>query len=231
MKLLEVPRENWQQEYDHLMRDGYLSKKYNRERRIKDLRKFMGEYTPELRHCQKKRVLDIGTGPGEYLEICRELGHYPSGVDALLEDCEMGDAYIRLSKLMTERQRLKVAYTGLEAWIKEEHAVSEFYYIVMRGCIEQIYWRHMDGPRHKETHDASRLSWRIDDELRNKFYNMFFAFEHVLEDGGYLVIHANGAKNSPKYDDLVLRTLEKFPSLQLFKKVGKTFHKIRKVVI
>ena len=230
MKLYDIPRNKWQAEYDQLMTDPYLSKKYNRERRIKDLRKFMGECTPELKHCKEKRVLDIGCAFGEYLEICREMGHYPSGVDAVIEDCDMGDEYIRLSQLMTERQKIKVAYTGLQAWVEEQHGEGEFFYIVSRGAINQCYKEHLLGPSHKITKDSGAQTWDMSPELWQKFYNLFFAINHVLEDGGFFYCWANGSANDPMYDHLFLQTLKKFPNLQLMKKIGKLRHKVKKVV-
>lgn len=229
MELYPIPRANWQQEYDKLMQDNYLKHKYNRNRRIKDLRKFMGSCTPELKHCTKKRVFEIGPAFSEYLEICREKGHYVSGVDAPIEDCDMGDEYIRLSRLMTERQKIKVAYIGLQAWVdKEEHAENEFFYIVSRGAINQCYKEHLLGPSHKITKKSNLQSWDMSEALWKKFEKLFYVINHVLEDGGYFYCWANGSANDPMYDHLVLRTLEKYPSLHLMKKIGKLQHKMQK---
>jgi hypothetical protein len=229
MELLPYPRTTWKQEYDELMKDKYLSKKYNRERRIKDLRKFMGSCTPELKHCTKKRVLELGVGMGEWLEICREFGHYPSGLDANPDDvCEMGTPYVKLAQLMAERQKLKVSFVGFKKWMKEEHSAEEYFYILSRGSIEQMFSDYMVGPPHWQTKDCSQLSWDIGERLTKAFHDFIFILEHILEDGGYIVIHANGAKNSPAYDNLMLTTLKEFPTLHLMKKVGKTFHKIQK---
>lgn len=230
MKLYEYPRVGWQEEFAKLMQDPYLSKKYNRERRIKDNRKYMGAKTPELKHAKNKRVLDIGPGPGEWLEICREFGHQVWGVDAPLSDCEMGDEYIRLSKLMTERQKLSVDYCGLQAWLKKQIGKGKFFYINCRGAIEQCFKDHQAGVPHKVTKNCSGLKWVITQELWDKFEKMFKKFSYILEDGGYIVIHANGSKNNPDYDNLVLETLKKFPELHLMKKEGKLFHKIQKRV-
>jgi len=230
MQLHEYPREGWRKDFDGLMKDPYLSKKYNRERRIKDHRKYMGAFTPELKHVKGKKILDIGCAMGEYLEICREFGHEIQGVDAPLEDCEMGNEYIRLSKLMTERQHIPVDYCGLQAWLNKAHAAGEYFYINMRGCIEQCFYEHQSGTPHRVTHNAGGLKWIITKELQDKFELMFKMFSHILEDGGRIAIWANGSKNNPEYDNLILETLKKFPELHLVKKIGKLQHKIQKRV-
>lgn len=243
LELKPIPYNGWQAKYDALMKDPYLSKKYNRKKRIKDKRKFMGEMTPELKHCKGKTVLDIGPGPGEYLEICRELGHNAIGIDAQITDCEMGNEYIKLSALMRDRQDLDIYYCGFDNYL---HSVSTqqpevigtldrfrdnaIYYIVMQGSIEQCFKDYMEGPPHRETKDASQLRWKTDKATWDIFYKMFAEFDRILEDGGYLVIWANGSKNNTDYDDMILRTAKKFPAFKLYKRIKKTFHKYRKVV-
>ena len=88
----------------------------------------------------------------------------------------------------------------------------------------------MTGTPHRLTKKASGLAWKIEQHTWDMFYKMFEEFNRILEDGGYIYIWANGSKNNPEYDNLILETLKKFPELQLFKKIGKTRHKIRKVL-
>jgi hypothetical protein len=231
LELKKIPYPGWQEKYNKLMKDSYLSKKYNRRRRIKDKRKFMGSCTPELKHCKGKVVLDIGPGPGEWLEICREKGHTPFGIDAKITDCEMGDEYIKLSQLMRDRQKLDIFYIGFENWLKKETDYkiinNSTFYIVMQGSIEQCFKDYMTGPAHKITKDASQLRWKVEKKTWDIFYKMFAEFDRILEDGGYLVIWANGSKNNTAYDNFILETAKKFPAFKLFKKSGKRFHKFR----
>ena len=228
-KLYPGPGIQWQQKYDKLMKDRYLSKKYNRTRRIQDKKEIIHKVTPEITHRTGKKILDIGPGPGEFLEWCRQYGHTVKGIDAKITDCEMGNEYIQLSKLMTERQQLDVEYCGFMDFLAREHTAGEYFYIVMQGSIEQCFKEHLKGPPHRETKKSSGLKWMMTPELEADFTRMFEVFDTLLEDGGYIFIWANGSKNNPDYDDLVLRTLEKFPDLQLFKKAGKLQHKIRKM--
>jgi hypothetical protein len=230
----------WQAKYDKLMKDKYLKGKYNRTRRIAEKRKYLNEITPEIKRKrnQDKLILDIGPGPGEFLEVCREMGHRVIGIDAKIDDCEMGNEYIQLSEMMTKRQGIDVHYIGLDNYLQmpqEEEGLSadliktgSVYYINMQGCIEQCFKDYMTGPPHRETKKASGLSWYIE-KAEPMIFAMFTEFNRILEDGGYITIWANGAKNSPKYDDMILRVLDQFTDFRLYKKSGKTLHKIRKV--
>lgn len=238
LELKPIPFPDWQAKYNTLMKDEYLKKKYNRKRRIKDKRKYMGSITPELKHCKGKKVLDIGPGPGEWLEVCRELGHFPIGIDAKVDDCEMGDEYIKLSQLMTDRQTLNVGYTGFVEWLDiisqrgsfapDEH---KLYYINSQGSIEQCLKDYMEGTPHKISKKASGLRWKVEQRTWDIFYKMFAEFNRILEPGGYVVIWANGSKNNADYDNFILQTAKKFPAFKLYKKEGKTFHKFCKKVV
>lgn len=237
MKLYPVPNEDWQKKYNLLMLDSYLSKKYNRERRISDHKKYINNCTPEIKRCTGKNVFEIGCAMGEWLELCRDYGHNVIGIDAVVTDNEMGNEYAQMSKLMTERQELNVLYTGFDRFLLMDIEYRQgiitdgsIFYISIRGAIEQIFKEYMHGPPHRQTKDCSQLKWDITPKLWEVFELMFKEFDRILEDGGYIYIWANGSKNNPEYDNLILETLKKFPQFQLYKKEGKLRHKIRKVL-
>ncbi len=236
LELKPIPYNGWQEKYNKLMQDKYLSKKYNRKKRIKDKRAYMGKITPELKHCKGKTVLDIGPGPGEWLEICRDLGHIGIGIDAKVSDCEMGSEYIKLSRLMTDRQKVEVWYWGFDNYLTQpynEHDLGKIkagsvFYINSQGSIEQCLKDYMEGPPHRKTKKASGLRWKVEQQTRDIFYTMFQEFDRILEPNGYIVIWGNGAKNVESYDKFITETAEKFPSFKLIKRDGPRFHKFRK---
>jgi hypothetical protein len=246
MELKKMPYPSWQVKFDSLMRDPYLAKKYNRIKRIKDKRKYMTAMTPEIKVAKGhgKLILDIGPGPGEWLEICREFGHRVIGIDAQINDCEMGNEYIQLSQLMTHRQNLNVFYIGFERFLLgviDENRPSPFvgipaiypesvFYINSQGSIEQCFKDYMSGTPHRITKNAAGLSWVVDKKLKDMFYKMFAEFERILEDGGYIFIWANGSTNNAAYNKLIHETLDKFSSLELYANPNKRIHKIRKCV-
>jgi len=249
MGLKKIPHEGWQKTYDGLMKDNYLSRKYNRKKRIRDKRKYMTEMTPEIKahKGENKLILDIGPGPGEWLEICREFGHRIIGIDAMINDCEMGNAYIQLSELMTKRQKIDVYYIGLDNYIYTASQLSgkhpkvmkdrpllednSVFYINSQGSIEQCFKDYMAGTPHRITKKASGLTWIIDKNLKDIFNKMFAEFERILEIGGYIFIWGNGSTDDAAYNKLIHDSIKKFPALKLVHNPGNRIHKIRKVVV
>lgn len=244
------PGPEWEAEFKEVMKDSFLKKKYNREQRIAAKKKYIDENCAEIKAVKGKTVLDIGPGPGEFLEWCRHYGHKVMGIDGKETGSEMGDHYLKLSILMTKRQKINVAYCGFEEYLKEKECgipcvtveskgYAEFvnipsesaFWINLQGSLEQCLRDYLDGSPHRQHHTASRLLWKVDDPATwDVFYKMFTEFARILEPGGYVLIWGNGSANNPIYDNYVLETLKKIPALKLLKKKGKTFHKIRKVV-
>ncbi len=228
MELKKVPNVAWQKKYDKLMTDKYLAAKYNRKRRIKEKRKYITEFCPEIKRVKGKWILDIGPGPGEFLEICREFGHNVFGIDAPINNSEMGDAYIQLSQLMAQRQKVEVHYKGLEWFLDLKHTSDKKMFLInSQGSIEQALAKYMSGPRHRKTKDSSQLSWIIDDKLKKIFNKMFSEFHRILEPGGFVLIYGNGAKNVEAYDKLVTETAKRH-GFKLYLKKSHRCHKWRK---
>jgi SAM-dependent methyltransferase len=229
LRLNPVPNAEWQKKYDRLMANPYLSKKYNRKKRLRDHQLYIDNLSPEVKRCKGKLIVDVGSAMGEYLELCRGYGHNVLGVDAPLNNAEMGDAYIQMSKLMTQRQEIPVYYIGFEKWLDENNLPDESVYLInMRGSINQCFAKYLQGPSHRDTKDSSLQKWDMSPKLWDAMYKMFEEYHRILEDGGYIVIHANGSANNPQYDSLILETLKKFPTFKLYYKKGKTLHKVRK---
>ena len=185
-------------------------KKTDRARRLRENSEYIERYCPQLMPLEPMVVIDIGPGPGEFLEIARSFGNEVHGIDARTGDGGMGAKYLRYSELMTDRQELSVDYYGLGRWIKDIstswHGAADL--INSRGSIEQAMSGHMDGPPHDEHHKCDRLSWNEGGETRDAFDELFAAFNRMLRPGGKVLIHANGAANVDFYDELVTDVAE-----------------------
>ena len=117
-RLRPSPFPEWDDEFARLMRVPYLAKKYNREVRIKEHFDFLRTYCPDILLGGDGLVIDIGPGPGEALEICREYGWKTIGVDAPSGDGGMGTGYVKLSRMLHERQGLDVRYCGWQDFVR-----------------------------------------------------------------------------------------------------------------
>ena len=197
--LKDIPDEEWQDKYQKVLEDPYIQKKYNRSKRLKEKSDYLNRYLPFLKNGGKS-VLDIGPGPGEFLEVCRSYGNTICGSDAPIDDCEMGGSYISLSYLMTKRQGLDVKYDGLDMSSYED---SSFDVINSQGSIEQVFRDCLEGIPHKEKRNCTLLSWREENATKERLYCFLVECYRCLRNNGILLIYGNGAKNVGYYDKIV----------------------------
>jgi len=190
MELKPIPNEEWRQKFDKVMLDPYIKKKYNREKRIQDKNQYISSYLPRIRSESNLSILDIGPGPGEFMEICQEYGHTTKGIDGLIENCEMGNEYMILSSLFAERQELDISYTGLniQDWGYED---SQFDIINSQGSIEQVFRDYLVGIPHKVHKDCRKLNWREDDKTEDAIRAFVSEAYRCLKPLGTLCIFAN----------------------------------------
>lgn len=204
-------------ELSKLMRDEWLRKKLNRTRRIKDHIQYLLSNAPELFESPAGVVVDLGPGDGVLLEIAREAGHTPFGVDAPSGEGGMGQNYYRACQLIHNDLGLTVVRTGALNWLKAKpienmRAEAKAVLINSRGSLEQIFAPHLDGPPHHLHHDASKLSWRINDKLlASDLHKMFRTVVSTLRDDGSFLIHMNGAANTCPFESLLDKVAGEFP--------------------
>ncbi len=218
--------EKWDEEYNFLMADPWLKKKLERENRLKEHYDYIDQYLPEIKTAESGLVIDLGPGCGELLEIARKYKHEILGVDAKTGEGGMGDGYLSVSQLMTERQKIPVEYVGFSEWIERDfcNLTSSVVVINSRGSIEQMYHNHMEGVPHDKHQCCGKLAWKITGMLEDEFMRMFRVFWTLLRPGGVVRIHANGARNTNEYDDLI-RECSKTSGLKLIANESNRLHK------
>lgn len=226
-KLLPIPSKSWKQRYEALSEDAWIAKKCNRSRRLADHRKYIATYCWELPYLEHGLVIDLGLGCGEFLEYARELGHDILGVDSPTGEKGMGSKYVQFCALMHERQQIPVDYEPLAKWIYREHIDkrASVQLVNSRGSIEQMFADYMVGPPHDEHHDCSRLAWKEGVRTIDAFSNFLAVMRLLLTPGGYLVIHANGAKNTDWYDKAIRRAASDIGGLKLCDRWSNRAHK------
>jgi len=230
LPLLKSPSENWENAMIEIMKNEYVAKKCNREIRLKEKTRYIHKFCPELEK-EVGKILDLGPGPGEFLEVCRYYGNDIFGVDAKPGDCEMGEEYLKYSILMSERQNLPIIYCGFENLLKEKSKFrdKEFFFINSQGSIEQIFKKHLLGEPHKIHKTASKLTWNITDELKKDFNIFIKEVKRILTDDGFLLIYGNGATNTEEYEKILLNTVKEVKGFKILIKQDRRLHKFRRV--
>lgn len=183
---------------------GFIREKFNRQHLLTYKLAYVREWLPELATHERGRVLDLGPGFGEFMEICTALGHSPVGVDSAMGE-EMGQEYFSLSRMMIERQRLVVAYADVCALANGRGAVppeldlarlGAFWLVNAQGSIEQILDSSMRGsPLVQGAHGEEPRTWFEDSSTADALRTLFRWVYALLETGGLFTIFFNGYPN------------------------------------
>ena len=208
----------------------WANQKLNMPRRRNELEVYIQRYLPELNRMDPGLVIDIGCGPGDFLSMCKEMGHDALGIDAPDGEGGMGDAYLELCKKYCGRFGVDVWRCGFEDVLMDSdtwHISQPVCCINLRGSIEQALSSCMVGPPHHEHHRADKLDWNTETAVWWLDKLMWFASSHLVE-GGVLLIHANGTNKTDGWYDRAIRVCADTVGLVLVRQEGLLLHKWRK---
>ncbi len=237
LPLYPVPNEEWQVEFDRLMRaDAYLRKKYNRKTRLAEHLQYIAQNCPEILNAEPGMVVDLGPGAGELLEMARVFGHRAIGIDAPTGEGGMGEGYLRLSKLMHVRQKLDVEYIGGPAFFQTlskldvAGLVGDMVLLNARGSFAQCWAEHVGGPPHHINHDCKQQYWMWSDELFADWSRAFRAMFAHLRPGGHVLIAANrlGEQSNQQRYDKEITSVAKAAGFESIATADSYIHKWRK---
>ncbi len=188
MPLLPIPSPEWEEEYEGLLSsehpmaiaNGYmylgrwLKQKTDREDRLKDFSQYISDHAAEILNPLNGLVIDVGPGPGEFLEFARLNGNDVLGIDSPLGKDGMGLGYLRVSCLMTQRQQIPVRYVGFRHWLlnSEVDMTASASFVNFRGSFEQVFSHRMHG-NHWINKDCRMCRWMENEETRDEFLDMF----------------------------------------------------------
>lgn len=204
LKLNAVPDRHLS-EYNSLMLSPWLSKKIERTKRIAEKVKYVNSFLPEIKKGGLS-VLDIATGPGEFLEICRHYGNRIFGIDKFNTETEQYSEYSRYSQINHARQDIPVinddffcvligedqVFDGIVFDIINcQHAIN----FIARACFD---FRPEDGPY------KNNGSWKINSTFE-KFFSLYFSWcNKHLSPSGSILISALNATNKARYSDTLI---------------------------
>lgn len=184
----------------------WASSKLDMPRRHRELTEYIDRYLPELDIYGPGTVIDIGCGPGDFLNLCREKGHFILGIDAPDGSGGMGDAYLQLCAEKCEEFQIPVIRKRALEWMSDTPPSRDAVTVInLRGSIEQVFSGYMEGAPHDDHHDARRLRWKEDQPTEDALARFFEQASRCIHSSGILLIHANGAQNEGWY----IRTVER----------------------
>jgi SAM-dependent methyltransferase len=187
-----------QAEYNELMKSELLAKKVERVERIRGKQQYIENYLPEIKKGGKA-VLDIGPGPGEFLELARYYGCAIVGVDNCSDPMIKGDTlrlYQRFCKLNHARQLLWVIHEDFNKIVErgfKSLSLPAFDIVNCQHAINLIFSGNFYGSI--ENGD----SWIFDDTLAALFDSLFCFFADAVLPGGAVMIAALNAANKSEY--------------------------------
>lgn len=229
LNLFDIPRNDWKDEYEDVLSDDYVSKKYNREKRLTKKLAYIKNYLPEFYNdIQNGIIVDLGPGPGEFLELFREKGYSAIGFDTKIGDSYMGDEYLKISRLMVERQRLDVRYVGVETLLNFPFEDGEVLLVNSQGSIEQIFKEFLIVKPCKIHKDYRRISWDMSDKMIERITNFFKEIYRILKKDGVCLIYGNRTKNNKPYANLIRNIIGSIDGFHLEMDIKDRLHKIRK---
>lgn len=208
---------------------AWSQRKLDMPRRRRELEAYIDRWLPELRTMEPGLVLDIGCGPCDLLEMCREMGHEVVGVDAANGAGGMGDAYLSLCCAECESKNISVYRDGWRAFwnLVSSDYTGKVAVINFRGSIEQCYSEYLVGPDHSLHHNCRELDW--DTSRAILVTEVLSVAATWLRDSGILMVHANGTKSTDTwYDETMRRVAHHGFGLQLVDSEGLLAHKWRK---
>jgi SAM-dependent methyltransferase len=216
------------QSEDEAFGPKWASRKLDMPRRRRELIGYIKRWLTELREMEPGLVVDVGCGPGDLLDLCREMGHSIVGIDARCGRGGMGDPYLSQCRIERKKLRIPVLEIGMSQFKEGGQdrgplALSgQAVCINLRGSIEQCYADFMLGDPHHLHHDCRRLDWdiRIPD-----FRRLCFQAERLLRVGGILMIAANGTRSTDRWYDAQIREAAEHSGLKLIDHDGLLFHK------
>lgn len=182
-----------------LKKDPYIAKKYDRKARMKEKQDYIEKLAPEIAKGGLS-VVDIGPGPGEFLELCRHYGNTIFGVDSYEENA-MGLSYLKLSRLCHSFQLIPVNYCGLDGFMFDKKATG-YDLINLQGSLEMAMEHCLVG---KDFHQHHNVRDMVLDLMLGREYllKVFKAFKEKLVPGGRVILYCNQVKNQSEYADLI----------------------------
>jgi hypothetical protein len=221
IKLNPVPKD-YEVLYNEIMKDERFSDKMDRTKRLDEKFSYVTSYLPEVINGGYK-VLDIGTGPGEFLEVlrnfhCEGIGTNPPENHRWYNNLEPELAkiqeervqkYINFSKINIHRQKLEVKTIEMyDCFINGNRELEKMKFNII-NCQDAInlilikcYDLNFSIDHYKNEHVFGK--WIIDDHFYHCVESMMGFMDKILLPDGAIVMVALTSSNDNKYSKALI---------------------------
>lgn len=243
LHLMESPNSGWGYRARELLKDEYVKNKCNRKRRLEEKQNYIHKYCKEINEGNGN-ILDLGPGPGEFLEICRLYGNMIFGIDGSFDDSfiGMGRNYLEYSRLMTTRQKIPVSYVSLEYSLEKGNLKFPprfFSFINSQGSISYIFRNYLlnnstefDSSLKLHEQAPGVFKWEKTPALE-KIINKFMSeMSRILLHGGHLLIYINQPKTTEEldcYKSLMFDKIKEYGFKLILEAENNCLHKLEKL--
>jgi len=208
--------ENLQKEYDELFSDVRFYEKMNREKRINEKVNYINFFLYEIKNGNKN-ILDIATGPGEFIEVCRYYKNNCLGIDIdtnILKNISDSfdkdklirfEKYLKFSKLNVIRQSLNVIYSNFNDCINNNILKNNKYDIInCQLAFHLIFNKNV-------IYENDNVKWIINDKLKTNFNYFINYIRKHLSNNGIFIFELDKAENNSELIKIIIEiTKNKF---------------------
>lgn len=217
-------------EKNSIINHPWVKKKFDKTERISRKNKYVAKYLPEIENGGMK-ILDVATGPGEFIEIAKSKGNDAIGVDFCsgMIGREIDTLYERFNLIMHKEKNLPVIYADFKSVILDGHREldgKKFDVINCEWAINFIFREVFDShPERGEYKNDG--NWIFSDRFEFLFQSYLNWCHSHSNSRAIVMIAALHATNAQEYSDRIVNIAAKsgFSLVQSDKNLN---HKFRK---
>jgi hypothetical protein len=204
-------RDNWDMVYfddesNRIVNDPWIVRKFDREKRILDKEKYIDKYLPEM-NAGGLSVLDIATGPGEFLELAQKRNCEAIGNEAPSKMLGRGEdnLYEKFGVIKHKEKDLYVIYADANDIIEKGNPDTDGKTFDIINCQHAINFIAVNCFNFKPEQGPYQNNgeWIFGDTF-NAFFDRFFKWcKNHLNANGIVMIAALHADNKTEYSEKV----------------------------
>jgi hypothetical protein len=193
-------------ESNEIVENDWIKAKFDRKKRIQEKQFYISKYLPNI-HNGGLDILDLATGPGEFLEICISTGNRAIGIDynSGMIGRNIDSLYEKYNQIRHKEKDLPVIYADCAKVFENQHLgfLGKKYDVINCQLAINFIFRDVFN-HHPELGEYKNNGEWIFGDVFNSHFNMFFRWCSChLKNNGVLMLAALHAENAAEYSDKI----------------------------